>query len=91
MEYSPVPGTPVSGISLRRKWKFELLAVTPDVRKKLFDVEDDEQLQWSSSSGYFSRSLNDASGVSETSQTDLFDDNSPGEQQKIQVCLCKKL
>lgn len=86
---SPVLSTPVSGISLRSKWKLHSLAITPDdVRKKLFDMEDEnEPIHWSSSSGYFSQSLNDASGVSETSQTDMFDEYSPSEQQKSQVFL----
>ena len=78
----------MSGISLRSKWKFQTLAITPeDVRKKLFDLDDenDDQTHWSSSSEYFSQSLNDASCMSGTSQTNMFDEYSPDEQQKPQV------
>lgn len=89
MDTSPVPSTPVSGVSLRSKWKFQSLAITPeDVRKKLFDIEDEnEQVHWSSSSEYFSQSFNDASGLSGISQTNMFDECSPGEQPKPQVCI----
>lgn len=82
----PVLSTPVSGVSLRDKWKFQSSTSTPeDVRKKLFDMADDnEQAHWSSSSEYFSQSLNDESGIS---QTNMFDECSPGEQGKPQVCI----
>lgn len=81
---SPMPSTPMSGVSLRGKWTFD---GTPEdgVRKKLFELEvaaaDDNELnQWSSSSEYFSQSANDVSCLSDTN---LFDESS----QKVFVLL----
>lgn len=75
-----MPSTPVNGESLKGKWLFQ--SCSPEdsvgVRKKLFELEGggDEENQWSSSE-YFSQSINDASCLSGTSHTNLFDENSP--------------
>ena len=75
---SPVPSTPINGLSLQGKWLLRSCEFTPEeesVRKKLFDPEPEEveeedkaavataldAHQWSSSSEYFSQSVNDAS------------------------------
>lgn len=86
---SPVPSTPLNGVAPRGKWLFQ--PCSPEfegegsVRKKLFDLEGQDtaadashnEQQWSSSSEYFSQSVNDASCSSVESHTDLFGENSP--------------
>ena len=90
---SPVPSTPINGVSLQGKWSFPC---TPDdcVRKKLFEQEpavedednnDSELKRWSSSSEYFSQSNIDASCLSGESPTNLFDENSPAKPEMQQV------
>lgn len=86
---SPLPSTPLSGVSLQGKWTFRSCTPEDCVRKKLFDQQEaaaveekdsSELNHWSSSSEYFSQSINDASclsGLSGESHTNLFDENSP--------------
>lgn len=101
---SPVPSTPISGLSLQGKWSFKL---TPEesVRKKLFELDaaataDDGELhQWSSSSEYFSQSANDPSCLSDESQYPsgqeqgmsaslFFTTPNPSPTKRCQVSLC---
>ncbi len=87
---SPIPSTPLSGVSLQGKWTFRSCTPEDCVRKKLFDQEaaaveekDSELNHWSSSSEYFSQSINDASCLSGESHTNLFDENSPPQAQQV--------
>lgn len=84
---SPLLSTPLTGVSLRGKWTFHPCTPGVDygVRKKLFDLEGQEDAaladenQWSSSSEYFSQSINDLSASGE-SHSNLFDDEYSLEQ-----------
>lgn len=72
---SPVPSTPLDGVSLRGKWTFPEESSLTVVRKKLFELEAaeaNESDQKSPSSEYFSMSVNDASYTSGESPTNLF-------------------
>ena len=88
MEVSPLLSTPLSGVSLSSKWKFDSSVImtpgTLDVRKKLVDLygededeneNDSEQKQWSPTSEYFSQSVN------EYSSGNSFSDGSPSTNQ----------
>ncbi len=102
MDVSPIPSTPLSGVSVTSKWNCDSSVIlTPgslDLRRKLFDLSaDDEregeslnegtteqQKQWSPSSGYFSRSVNEDSESSGSSQTNSFTEE--GSPSSNQVC-----
>lgn len=87
MESPPLPSTPLSGVAPRGKWLFQSCSPGSedevDVRKKLFDLEGQDaaadeshgERRWSSSSEYFSQSMNNDTSC--LSNTNLFDENSP--------------
>lgn len=78
---SPLPSTPINGLSLQGKWTFQSTNSEDRVRKKLFNKLEaaaaDDDTEWSSSSEYFSQSVNDASFLSGDSHTNLFPEKSP--------------
>lgn len=88
--HSPLPSTPLNGVSPRGKWsfapEFEVEGEPElEVRKKLVYLDESpesdspDEKQWNSTSGYFSQSAIDSSGFSidHESPTNLFDENSP--------------
>ena len=81
-----MPSTPMSGVSLRNKWKFHPSTPEEGIRKKLFDFEggesDNDLNQVSATSEYFSH---DSSYMSETNHTDSFDGISPQQRSPSQV------
>ena len=91
MSVSPIPSTPLNGISVSSKWNLNSSAILPealDVRKKLFPFasEDEaeganEQKRWSPTSDYYSRSANELSTSSDSSQGNSFCDDPPSDNQ----------
>ena len=88
MYSSPVRSTPLDGVAVAGSWKYQSFKCSPagmDVRKKLFYGEKDA----SASSEYFTQSIEECSGMSGGSQTNLFSDSSPSSAEtKVQVQVC---